>query len=82
MPHHCWVSGLFCDVPFNETDDDLRHRNVSVCTDILKEFFCLRRNAELCGGGHIDIPVVLLVYLFIQMGIYRYISQIPNCIIV
>ena len=75
MPSQCWVSGLFCDVPFNETDDDLRHRNVSVCTDIFEEVFCRCGDSELCGGGHIDIPVVKVVYLFSHLEIYRYICD-------
>ena len=80
MPHQCWVSGslLQCTSQRN-LDDDLRHRDVSVCTDIFEEFFCLRRNAELRSGGHRDIPVVLLVYLFIQMEIYRYIYDYCVC---
>ena len=59
MPHQCWVSGLFCNVSLNALYDDLRHRNIPVCTDILEELFCLRRDPELRGGCHIDIPMVV-----------------------
>ena len=58
MPHQCWVSGLFCNVSLNALYDDLRHRNIPVCTDILEELFCPRRDPELRGRGHIDIPMV------------------------
>jgi hypothetical protein len=46
-------SGLFCDLPFNGVDHNLRHRNISGYTDIFKEFFCFRRDSELLGGGHL-----------------------------
>ena len=41
-----WLGGLY---------DDLRHRNIPVCTDILEELFCPRRDPELRGRGHIDM---------------------------
>ena len=79
MPHHCWVSGLFCNVSLNALYDDLRHRNIPVCTDILEELFCLRRDPELRGGCHIDIPMVvggISTYKFEDLQVYHVIRGV------
>jgi hypothetical protein len=78
MPHQCGVSGLFCDVSLNRLYDDLRHADVIVGTDILEEFFCFRRDAELRSRGHIDIPMVvsgISIYKIFMRGLDTGISS-------
>ena len=53
-----------------------------LCTQISLKSVFVAEGILNCVVGVIDIPFLLFVSLFLQMGIYRYISQISNCIIV
>ena len=76
IPGHCWVSGLFCNVSLNGVDDDMRHRNASVYTDIFEECFCCRRDSELRGGGHRHTFFVVCISIFTNGDLQVYQSNL------